>query len=93
MPVHGGLSLFLGWWPETEAAPPRDLYNGCVESSGVYRTGSGTVFRVSEAGDGPLKVEVLQDGIWVPGRIGMVGLRLAESTTKLGRAATQKLPV
>jgi hypothetical protein len=40
-----------------------------------------------------LKVEVLKDGAWVPGRIGMVGLRLRRSTTKLAAAAVLELPV
>jgi hypothetical protein len=40
-----------------------------------------------------LKVEVLKDGAWIPGRIGMVGLRLRRSTTKLGDAAVLELPV
>jgi hypothetical protein len=60
--------------------------------SGVYRTDRGLIFRVTETIEGGLKVEVLQDGAWTPGRVGMVGLRLAASTTKLGAAAIQQLP-
>lgn len=60
--------------------------------SGVYRTHSGLVFRVMEDGGGSLKVEVLKEGAWLPGRIGMVGLRLAPSTVKLGRNAILALP-
>jgi hypothetical protein len=60
--------------------------------SGVYRTDRGLIFRVTETIEGGLKVEVLQDGAWTPGRVGMVGLRLAPSTTKLGAAAIQQLP-
>ena len=60
--------------------------------SGVYRTDLDLIFRVSETSEGGLKVEVLQDGAWVPGRIGMVGLRLSPSTTKLGAAAIGRLP-
>jgi hypothetical protein len=48
---------------------------------------------VTEENDGPLKVEVLKDGVWTPGRIGMVGLRLADSTRKLTPAAVRALPV
>jgi hypothetical protein len=51
------------------------------------------IFRVSETTEGGLKVEVLKDGAWSPGRIGMVGLRLSPSTTKLGRSDIQDLPV
>jgi hypothetical protein len=59
----------------------------------VYRTGPGTIFRITETVEGGLKVEVLKDGAWMPGRIGMVGLRLARSTTKLDRDAILELPV
>jgi hypothetical protein len=51
------------------------------------------IFRVTETDEGGLKVDVLKDGAWVPGRIGMVGLRLASSTTPLGASATRELPV
>jgi hypothetical protein len=64
-----------------------------VGSSVVYRTGPGMIFRVTETDEGGLKVDVLKDGAWVPGRIGMVGLRLASSTTALGASATRELPV
>lgn len=63
-----------------------------MDSSAVYRTGPGMIFRVTETGEGGLKVEVLKDGTWVPGRIGMVGLRLASSTTLLGASAVGALP-
>jgi len=39
-----------------------------------------------------MKVEVLKDGAWIAGRIGMVGLRLANSTTKLTPEAILQLP-
>jgi hypothetical protein len=51
------------------------------------------VFRVSETVEGGLKVEVLSEGAWIPGRVAMVGLRLSRSTKKLGPAAIQELPV
>ena len=63
-----------------------------MPASGVYRTHLGLIFRVIESADGGLKVEILQNGAWAPGRIGMVGLRLASSTTKLGTAAVLRLP-
>jgi hypothetical protein len=52
------------------------------------------IWRVMEGDDGSLKVEVL-DGTsdsWIPGRIGLVGLRLAPSTTKLTARAIRSLP-
>jgi hypothetical protein len=64
-----------------------------VRPSGVYRTTLGLIFRITETVEGGLKVEVLKDGAWIAGRIGMVGLRLAPSTTKLGRGAILQLPV
>ena len=50
------------------------------------------VFRITETVEGGLKVEVLKDGDWVPGRIGIVGLRLAPSTTRLSASAIRALP-
>jgi hypothetical protein len=63
-----------------------------VRSSGVYRTKLGLIFRITETVEHGLKAEVLKDGTWVEGRIGMVGLRLAPSTTRLGRDAVDDLP-
>ena len=60
--------------------------------SGVYRSEQGKVWRVIEGADGSLKVEVLEEDSWVPGRIGLVGLRLAPSTTKLTARAIKQLP-
>jgi hypothetical protein len=50
------------------------------------------IFRVIETAGGWMKVEVLKNGTWMAGRIGMVGLRLADSTTKLSPEAVLKLP-
>lgn len=50
------------------------------------------ILRITETVEGGLKVEVLNDGAWVPGRIGMVGLRLASSTTMLSDKAIRQLP-
>ena len=58
----------------------------------VYRTERGLILRVIEASDGGIKVEVLSEGAWVAGRIGMVGLRLSPSTTVLTARETKKLP-
>ena len=45
-----------------------------------------------EADDGGLRVERLEDGAWVEGRIGMVGLRLSSTTTKLTARETSAFP-
>ena len=58
----------------------------------VYRTEGGLILRVVEAEDGGLKVELLNGDTWVAGRIGMVGLRLSPSTTKLTSEETRRLP-
>jgi hypothetical protein len=58
----------------------------------VYRTERGLILRVIQANDGGLKVEMLKDGAWVAGRIGMVGLRLSPSTIRLTRSETKGLP-
>jgi hypothetical protein len=63
-----------------------------VNVTGVYRSEQGMVWRVIEGDDGSLKVEVLQGESWAPGRIGLVGLRLAPSTTKLTAKAIRGLP-
>ena len=58
----------------------------------VYRTESGTIMRVIEADDGGIKVEMLSDNEWVAARIGMAGLRLSPSTTKLTARETKRYP-
>ena len=63
-----------------------------MRSAGVYRTELGLTFRITETVDGGLKAEVLKDGAWVPGPIGIVGLRLAPTTTKLSRKGVLALP-
>jgi hypothetical protein len=67
-------------------------YDGAVQITGVYRSEQGMVWRVIEGEDGSLKVEVLNGEAWLPGRIGLVGLRLAPSTTKLNARAIRGLP-
>ncbi len=61
-------------------------------TSGVYRTAAGLILRITDTVEAGLKVEVLKNGSWMPGRIGMVGLRLAPSTTKLGAKDISALP-
>jgi len=50
------------------------------------------VFRVAEAADGELSVQVLKDEVWVRGCMGLVGLRLESSTTMLSASAIHALP-
>jgi len=59
--------------------------------SGVYRLDE-TVWRVTESVEGGLKVEVLTDGVWVPGRTNMVGLRLHDAARRLTPAEIKALP-
>lgn len=58
----------------------------------VYRTEGGLILRVIEGDEGGLKVELLTEGAWVAGRIGMVGLRLSPSTTLLTPEQARSLP-
>ena len=48
--------------------------------------------RVHESEDGGLRVEVLREGAWVQGRIGMAGLRHSTLTVRLTAAQTLRLP-
>jgi hypothetical protein len=59
---------------------------------GVYRTVRGRTLRITESEDGALKVEVLEQGAWIAGPIGMAGLRLAPGTTRLTGAELRALP-
>jgi hypothetical protein len=63
-----------------------------VEGSGVYRTESGMIFRVSEDIEGHLSVGVLQDTRWVDARVGIVGLRVAPGTVRLTPKQVLSLP-
>jgi hypothetical protein len=63
-----------------------------VEGSGVYRTESGMIFRVSEDIDGHLSVGVLKDTRWVDARVGIVGLRVAPGTVRLTPKQVLGLP-
>jgi hypothetical protein len=58
----------------------------------VYRTEQGRVWRIIRADDGGMRVELLKNDEWVPGPIGMAGLRLSRSTTQLTQAAIRALP-
>jgi hypothetical protein len=63
-----------------------------VQGSGVYRTESGMIFRVSEDIEGHLSVGVLQDARWVDARVGIVGLRVAPTTVRLTPKQVLDLP-
>lgn len=63
-----------------------------MESSNVYQAESGLIFRVIESVEGGIKVELFKEGAWVPGRIGMAGLRLSASTTLLGPNPDLEVP-
>lgn len=59
----------------------------------VYKTESGVIFRVSETQEGHISVETLADAAWVAGRIGMVGLRVLPTTTRLTARQVLALPI
>ena len=58
----------------------------------IYRTGQGTVMRISEDKEGRLSVELLKQDEWAPGPVRMAGLRLADSTKKLTAREIRGLP-
>lgn len=60
--------------------------------SEVYRTQQGKTLRISVAEDGAIRVEVLEDGVWVPGNVRMAGLRLSPTTRKLNAREVLALP-
>ena len=63
-----------------------------VEGSGVYRTESGMIFRVTEDPDGHLTVGILKDARWVDARVGVAGLRVAPTTVRLTPKQVLRLP-
>ena len=65
---------------------------GSVEDIGVYRTESGMIFRVTEDVDGHLSVRILRDAVWLEGRVGIVGLRVAPTTVRLTSRQVLALP-
>jgi hypothetical protein len=58
----------------------------------VYRTESGTIFRVHEDRDGHLSVQLLKATVWESAPIGMAGLRVAKTTTRLTARQVEALP-
>ena len=63
-----------------------------MDGSGVYRTESGMIFRVSQDPEGHLSVGILQDATWVDARVGIVGLRVAPTTVRLTPKQVLRLP-
>lgn len=63
-----------------------------MTESSVYRTETGTIFRISEDDEGRLSVELLELSLWVPGPIGMAGLRISPTTRRLTTRQTEALP-
>ena len=63
-----------------------------VTETGVYRTELGMILRISERNDGHLSVQLLKQTLWVPGPIGMFGLRLAPTTARLTARQVRALP-
>jgi hypothetical protein len=63
-----------------------------VTETGVYRTELGTILRILEGNDGHLSVQMLKRTLWVPSPIGMAGLRLAPTTTRLTARQVRALP-
>ena len=58
----------------------------------IYKTEQGTIFRLKEDDEGRISVELLQTSLWVQGPIGMAGLRVAPTTTRLTSRQIQSLP-
>lgn len=63
-----------------------------MKETNVYRTEEGTIFRVTEDGDGRLSVGILKDAVWEDASIGMVGLRVAPTTVRLTPKQVLRLP-
>jgi len=64
-----------------------------MSETNVYRTESGLIFRVSEGGEGHLAVETLKEQGWIPAALGVIGLRVAPTTTRLTARQVLRLPV
>ena len=63
-----------------------------MKETNVYRTESGTIFRVTDDGDGHISVRVLKETGWQDASIGMVGLRVSPTTVRLTEKQVLRLP-
>lgn len=63
-----------------------------MSETNIYKTEQGTIFRLKEDDEGRISVELLQTSLWVQGPIGMAGLRVAPTTTRLTSRQIQSLP-
>lgn len=63
-----------------------------MKETNVYRTEGGTIFRVTEDGDGHISVGILKETVWQDASIGMVGLRVAPTTVRLTAKQVLRLP-
>ena len=59
----------------------------------VYRTESGTIFRLVKSDEGRPSIELLRSAAWESGPVGMVGLRLARGTVRLTKSQVAALPL
>jgi hypothetical protein len=64
-----------------------------VSEPEVYRTESGTIFRLVKNDEGRPSIELLRSSMWESGPIGMVGLRLARGTVRLTKRQIAALPL
>jgi hypothetical protein len=63
-----------------------------MRETGVYRTESGTIFRVSKSDEGQLSVQILKQSVWESGPVGIAGLRIAPTTKRLTKHQVAALP-
>ena len=63
-----------------------------MKETNVYRTETGTIFRVTEDSDGHITVGILKEAVWEDAGIGMVGLRVAPTTVRLTPKQVLQLP-
>ena len=63
-----------------------------MSETNIYKTEQGTIFRLKEDDEGRISVELLQTSLWVQGPIGMAGLRVAPTPTRLTSRQIQSLP-
>ncbi len=63
-----------------------------MERCSVYRTEQGRTLRISESEDGAVRVEILDEGTWMPASVRMAGLRLSPTTRKLTARQVLALP-